>query len=223
VIHEVVMNFRTLSHCGNSLFAFSLIKLTSGFKISYIFGSHAALFSLSNCTLPLAGRYLGITGATMITVLHIIARAFWGGISPYSLLVYHIPGFCAALYWTSPKATIRLLVPILAIIAFISHPVGSQSVIYSLLWLLPIAVYTMRLEHMFAHALASTFVAHAVGSVMWLYLLPTTPLFWNALTPVACIERVTFALGMTVLAYAIDAIRAYSYKPVLASATTQRC
>lgn len=217
------MNIRSLSHLGKSLLAFSLVKISSIFKVSYVFGSHAAFFSLSNCMVPLSGRYLGLTGIFLITLFHIIARSIVGGITPLSFLLYHIPGICASAYWAAPNVMTRLLLPIAMFVLFIVHPVGAGSLLYASLWLIPVAVYALRLNHLFAHALASTFIAHSVGSVLWLYALPTTALFWNSLTPVALIERITFALGMTILAYAIDTVRAYAFKPVSTPVSTQSC
>ncbi len=217
------MNIRSLSHYVNSFLAFSLIKLSSLFKVSYVFGSHAAFFSLSNCSLPLTGRYFGFTGISIITIASMITRLIWGGITPLSLLVYHVPGFCAGLYWAAPHIATRLLLPIAMFLAFIIHPIGSQSFLYASLWLVPMAVYAARLQHIFAHALASTLIAHAVGSVIWIYAVPTTALFWNSLLPVALVERLTFAVGMMVLAYAVDQLRMRLQKPVVKVITTQSC
>jgi hypothetical protein len=48
-------------------------------------------------------------------------------------------------------------------------------------------------------ALSSTFVAHAIGSLMWLYFLPTTPEYWMLLIPRVAIERIVFALAMSLV------------------------
>ena len=47
--------------------------------------------------------------------------------------------------------------------------------------------------------LGSTFTAHAVGSVIWLYAgLVPNPETWLALIPVVVLERILFASGMFV-------------------------
>ncbi len=57
-------------------------------------------------------------------------------------------------------------------------------------------------KNIFLHSLTSTFIAHAVGSVIWLYATPMTPEFWYALIPVVAVERLVIASGMTLAYYA---------------------
>jgi hypothetical protein len=88
---------------------------------------------------------------------------------------------------------------------FIIHPVGLLASAYSLYWLIPVGCYFIARTSIFSAALASTFIAHAVGSVMWLYLQPTTAQYWLTLIPVVAAERLIFASAATVLYYGITA------------------
>lgn len=96
--------------------------------------------------------------------------------------------------------------------AFIAHPVGSQAFLYSFYWLIPVAIYLMGRNSLFAQALGSTFTAHAVGSVIWLYANPMTPEIWLALIPVVLVERLVFASGIVLVYQIIAMIQTNSYK-----------
>jgi hypothetical protein len=78
---------------------------------------------------------------------------------------------------------------------FIIHPVGAQAWYYSLYWLIPVAASLLP-ENLLLRSLGATFTAHAVGGVIWLYTLPSTPGFWTALIPVVAFERIVFAAGI---------------------------
>lgn len=105
----------------------------------------------------------------------------------------------AALYWTTRSALLRVALPLACIAAFIVHPVGAQAWPYSLYWLVPVVLYFVNKKHIFFEALGSTFIAHAVGSVIWIYAAPMTPEAWLTLIPVVAIERLTFASGMVIV------------------------
>src|SRR5207237_10360114 len=82
---------------------------------------------------------------------------------------------------------------------FIVHPIGSQAFMYSFYWLIPIGLFGLARKTLFLEALGSTFVAHAVGSVIWLYTVPTTAGMWVGLIPIVAVERLLFAMGMVVM------------------------
>ena len=75
--------------------------------------------------------------------------------------------------------------------------------LYTLYWFIPIAISLMASKHPFLRALRGTFIAHAVGSVIWIYTVPMAAEQWLALIPVVALERSTFALGATLLYYLI--------------------
>ncbi len=128
-----------------------------------------------------------------------MAFIFGGSLFSLHYLAFYIPGFFAAAYWASSSSMlIRVLVPILCMIAFIAHPVGGAAWLYAMYFLIPVLLYFRSKNNIFSTALGSTFVAHAVGSVIWVYTVPMTVFAWLALIPVVIIERLLFAIGMTI-------------------------
>lgn len=182
------------------LLFYLLVKLSSLLKASYIIGSRLAFFSATNCVLPLVGVFGGRTTAFSVCCLGYIVRMFLGFCNPLLGLIYHVPGFFASLYWTNPGPLIRLCIPFFCILLFICHPVGFKAFPYALYWFIPIILYFVPKKVIFLHALSSTFIAHAVGSVLWLYIAPMRAETWYVLIPFVAIERLVFATGMS-LAY----------------------
>lgn len=188
---------------GSGIASFTgLVKLASLFKISFIVGSYTAFFSAISCVMPLSGAFAGLWGSCgVFSIIAVLRFMVWGAL-PLHFLAYHVPGFCASLYWARPtNVVINLLIPLACMILFIVHPVGFYAAPYSFYWLIPIVLYFISSKNLFLHALSSTFIAHAVGSVIWLYFKPVPMMVasWYMLLPVVAIERVAFALGMVVL------------------------
>ena len=80
------------------------------------------------------------------------------------------------------------------------HPNGSFY--YSLLWVIPVLGIIFD-KNVFFRALGATFSAHAVGSLIWLFTVPMTSLTWFGIIPVALIERSLFAVGISLVYYAV--------------------
>lgn len=188
-----------------------VLKLSGLFKISFLVGSQMIWFSGINAILPLSGAFGGIFGAGLVFLVRQLIHLFYFKTISLSFLAFCIPGFCASLYWSQPSPRlwrasltlefflelfIRLLLPILCMILFVIHPIGSQAAVYSLYWLIPVALYFVPRKSLFLTALGSTFVAHAVGSVIWCYTVAMTPAMWMGLLPIVALERLLFALAM---------------------------
>ncbi len=104
---------------------------------------------------------------------------------------------------TYTDVCLRVALPLLSMMLFVLHPVGSKAAVYSLYWLVPVALYATfalkpslkahRSLSLLASALSATFVAHAVGSIMWLYNFGFTAEYWLGLVPIVPIERMLFA------------------------------
>ncbi|MFC1845510.1 hypothetical protein ACFLX2_00105 [Candidatus Dependentiae bacterium] len=127
-------------------------------------------------------------------------------------ITFGLPTTCACANWSLygegatrkqklMRMVLGLVLPVVCILLFISHPVGSKAFVYSLYWLIPIGSYLIYffVRSSLLIALSSTFIAHAVGSVMWLYLVPTLPEKWLALMPVVAFERLAIVAGSVVL------------------------
>lgn len=186
----------------SSVFCAVALKVTAFCKTSFILGSSCAFFSLAPIIVPLSGMLGGIEGSFVLFAISCIVRFVWSGMFSFHFLAYHIPGLFASLYLSCPHWGLRLLPAVLCMILFLAHPVGLAAGVYTLLWLIPIGIYLIGKKNIFLDALAATFTAHAVGSVIWLYTMPMTPHAWLALIPVALVERFTYALGI-VVAYKI--------------------
>jgi len=180
-------------------------KLFGLFKVSFMIGSYTAFFSAANCFVPLTGVFCGMAGSTMLFGVAMLARmVLYGGLLPLSYLVHFVPGMVAGYYFASRSAWIRLIIPMLCMALFLLHPIGGVAWAYALYWLIPIALYFLNSDYLFLTALGSTFTAHAVGSVIWLYTVPMDAFAWQALIPIVLIERLLFAGGMVVMHEAIS-------------------
>lgn len=176
-----------------------VILLLNFAKITPIIGQAFEFFSLSDVVMPLSGN-LGFSFIGLVVALRVGMKTLLIG-TPLIALVYHIPGFCASAYWAMENKLISLIIPLICMGAFIAHPIGLQAAPYSLYWLIPMALFFVPRKTIFMHSLASTFIAHAVGSVVWLYLHPMGPEVWYGLIPVVAVERLMFASGMTLVYY----------------------
>ena len=161
-------------------------------------------FSLTHCLIPLIGLFAGSLGASYFFALRTLI------IGSHSLLLAcHLPSLAAALYLATfhkEKNTISLskklllgLIPLTCMVLFNLHPVGNQAFTYSFFWFIPLATLLVPHNNLFFHMIGSTFTAHAVGSILWLYggLIPD-PQTWVHLIPVVALERLFFASGMYV-------------------------
>ena len=175
------------------LFFVSIIKISSIFKINFILGSYRALFSGSSAAVPLAGLFGGGFLSFVIFVFAILFRYLIFGISSLHILAFYVPGLFASLYMSSENIVIRLFLPALCMILFILNPIGLQAFAYSFYWLIPIVIYFIKTKNIFLHALGSTFVAHAVGSVIWIYTVGMSAEVWNSLIPIVFLERLAIA------------------------------
>ncbi len=164
-----------------------IIKLASFFKVSFIVGSHFAHFSAVSIATPLVGLFSGMTGCLVLLVIKMMLGLCYNPLYFLRILAFCIPGFCASLYLASSHSMVRLILPIACMILFIAHPVGHVAFAYSLYWLIPVVIYFMPKKSLFLQALGSTFVAHAVGSVIWLYTVPMTPALWIGLIPIVIV------------------------------------
>jgi hypothetical protein len=155
---------------------------------------------------PLAAYFGGFLGLFLYSALKI---AVYKTAVLSSLLINTLPGICANAYWVMPFG-MSVIVPVLSFILFVVHPVGSSAFVYTLLWTIPVFIYFTKSNSFFFKALSATFIAHAVGSVLWLYLMPPMlPLRWIMLTPVALCERVIFAIGMSIVRSSVYAVATY--------------
>lgn len=197
--------FDRIKKNGLSLGVAALLAGSLCAKFSYIVGSWSSHFSGAAFLVPLSGAFGGVWGSLIAAVIRIaLGGSLFGSLCLFS---YWVPGLVASFYWSRPSSRIWAVVPLVCLVLFVVHPVGAQAWGYSLYWLIPVALLFSSRLTIFTRSLTSTFIAHAVGSVIWLYARPMTPAVWWALIPIVAFERLAYAGGMTVAYHAFDAVR----------------
>ena len=184
-----------------------VVKASALAKISFVIGSHLLFLSGPAIVAPLAGAFGGVFASSFVLVFRMAMHFLLFKTVSLSFLALCVPGFFASLYWATRSSIIRVCVPLACMALFIVHPVGGQVFVYSFYWLIPVVIYFSNRNTVFMQALGSTFVAHAVGSVIWLYTVPMTPVMWLGLIPFVAVERLLFAVSMTVTYRVIIAIK----------------
>jgi len=171
-------------------------------NFSALLGTANQTFTLFQFFGPIAGAFLGpAIGA--ISVLFAELINFVLGAKPFELftILRLAPMVIAAIYFgrygIKGLKNFAAFVPLVCMALFMLHPVGQQAWYYSLYWLIPVAAHLFG-KRLFFRSLGATFTAHAIGSVIFLYTIPSTPMLWITLIPIVAFERTMFALGITV-------------------------
>ena len=177
-----------------------LVLVGNSINFSKLVGAENQFFTLFQFFGPIAGGFLGpLVGAASVLVAEIIDFVIKGkALEPINILRL-APMLFAAWYFGTKKDAFKdvsVAVPILAIAAFVLHPVGAQVWWFSLYWTIPLIVKFLP-DRLFLRSLGATFTAHAVGGALWVWSVPMTPAQWNALIPIVAYERLLFALGIT--------------------------
>ena len=204
-----------------TLFLASL--LISSFKFCTLVGKSFAYFSGILFVAPLLGAFFSSPVAIVLTGLLIATKAL--------LFCYPITGGIPTLFATLAWSThaniseqksgyahlfyflVHAALPALCMAIFMTHASVGQGYVYAFYWLIPITLYFLhqifKINSTFSVALSSTFIAHAIGSTLWLFTTPMKPEQWIALMPIVALERLVTALGMTILF--LSAKKVFSY------------
>lgn len=170
----------------------ALIAL-SWIDITPLFGVSQKSLSLGSVLMPLMG---GFSGWVALFVALVRGGNSYLQTGSYLAFIFYLPGLCASGAWRSKTIVLHVLVPLACMVAFVMHPEGAAAPLYALYWLIPVALWFVKNHTLFGRAVAATFVAHAVGSVIWLYVYAISAQTWNALIPVVFFERLLFALAL---------------------------
>ena len=193
-----------------------LLFISKLIKFGPILGVLKGNLLASQVVMPLAGILTSGIGLISIFVLSAI-NSFSFNFTLYSLsTVYHIPSFFASLSLFSHGnktlnlffRSINFVVPASCAILFVINPIGSQIPAYVLYWLIPVFITASGIENMFLKALSATFIAHAVGTVIFVYSVPSDVSLWANLAKIVWLERIVIALGMTVVYKAVVLVKA---------------
>lgn len=185
---------KTLLQLFTSSLCIATLTLNTRCILSYIVGSRLCFFTLATVTKPLIAALAGLPTLLLYSILHYITHA------PYPLalsgrtLAFYVPGIFAGLYWRNNHWLIRYAVSLCCIIAFLLHPQGNGAAPYCLFWIIPILAAQATQHNSLLLALGSSFTAHAVGSVIWIYATGMSSAQWLALIPLVLVERCFIAL-----------------------------
>ncbi len=157
----------------------------------------SAKFTVFDAFAPITGAFIGsVPGVIAVLLMHAFNFFIHGAqIQDAGTVIRFFPMLFAVLYFAR-KSRLGLIVPIIAIIAFVAHPIGREVWYFSLFWTIPIIAYFLRDRFLLARALGATFSAHAVGGAAWIWAFALPPTVWNSLIPVVITERLLFALGI---------------------------
>lgn len=154
-------------------------------------------FTVYDAFAPVAGSFIGsIPGVIAVFLMQFFNFLAHGArIEDAGTVIRFFPMLFAALCFAK-KGRINLVIPAVAIIAFVAHPIGRTVWYFSLFWTIPIVAHFFRDRFLFARALGATFTAHAVGGALWIWTFSLPATVWNSLIPVVIAERLLFALGI---------------------------
>ena len=154
-------------------------------------------FTIFDAFAPVAGSFIGsIPGVLAVFFMQFFNFLVHGAqIEDAGTIIRFFPMLFAVLYFAR-KRRVNLIIPFLAIAAFIAHPIGRTVWYFSLFWLIPIATHLFRDRFLFARALGATFTAHAVGGALWIWTFALPAQVWNSLIPIVITERLLFAFGI---------------------------
>lgn len=167
----------------------------------------SARFTLFDFFGPLATGFIGTLPGIIAVALTQLADFFIKGavVVDAGTIIRFFPMLFAAWYF-SKKSAFNVIVPALAIVAFIAHPIGRSAWVYSMFWLIPIVAYFFRDKSLILRALGTTFTAHAVGGALWVWTFGLSKAIWLSLIPLVAFERMLFAAGIAASYLAFNAV-----------------
>lgn len=197
-----------------------IVLLTHLLKFNFPIGCQSASLRFIAITLPALAYFLPATlSLSLIGSAWLVLQIAYG-----TPLTVGIPTLFASLSWIASKEkgiknlAMHVAVPLIAMGMYCFSEVGSGAWAYSLYWLIPIACAFLKTSPI-TRALQSTFLAHAAGSVIWVYLMPLSSEQWLALIPVVAVERiVSVVLSLGVISL-VSFVANTATKPVLEKKT----
>ena len=171
----------------------AVVVALSFVDVTPLLGAHQKGLSLTSIFMPLTGTFVGWLAPLVTFLRGLIAFTKTG--SYWSFCLY-LPGLFAAWAWRSRNFFLHFVVPLACMFIFVMHPQGAGAPLYALYWLIPACLWVTDGRSLFERALATTFIAHAVGSIVWLYAYNIPASLWNSLVVVVLFERLLFALAL---------------------------
>ncbi len=179
------------------------VLIASRINFSQLVGASNQYFTFFQFIGPIAGAFLGpVIGIASVFFAELLDFAIAGKAIELLNILRLLPMLFATFYFAgflkkSKKADASIATPLICIAIFILHPVGREAWYYSLFWTIPIIakIFSKRL---FLRSLGATFTAHAIGGAIWVWTVKMTAQQWTALIPITAMERIAFAIGISV-------------------------
>jgi hypothetical protein len=161
-----------------------------------ILGSMGFYFSWSTMVAPIIAQYAGIYWMGLFLIS--FKSMTWPALFMHG--IHRLPLLGSAVAYQRHGWITSIMVPFVCMIMFVMHEVGSQAWPYSLYWLIPMVLWWMP-NNIVTRALSASLVAHAIGSVIWLYTGTIPVAIWINLIPVVAVERLLISAGIIVCDY----------------------
>jgi hypothetical protein len=153
-------------------------------------------FTLFDLFAPIAGGIFSpLLGLSSVLAIVLANFALVGGALTVASLVRILTPLFATWYFAS-RNKLPALVSLIAIIAFVAHPIGRTVWYFSLFWTIPIVASYFKEKHLLARALGATFTAHAIGGAAWIWAFNLPATVWQSLIPLVILERTIFTIGI---------------------------
>ncbi|MBU2100409.1 hypothetical protein KKG83_01960 [Candidatus Micrarchaeota archaeon] len=179
-----------------------LVLIAKQINFSSIIGAEQQYFTLFQFFGPIAGSFLGpFIGAGAVLIAQLSDMLLFGKTFDFINIFRLTPMLFAAAYFglqSKKKFNFSAVIPLIAMALFILHPVGRTVWFYSLYWLIPVIATVFFKNNLFFRSLGSTFTAHSIGSIIFLYTIPMPAEAWLALIPIVAVERLAFAFGISI-------------------------
>ena len=187
-----------------------LVFVGNKINFSTLVGAENQFFTLFQFFGPIAGSFLGATFGIIAVVFAELIDFFVAGKEATLLNIIRLtPMLFAAYYFGSKKKNWGIAVPIIAILAFVLHPVGREVWFFTLFWTIPIIGKLLPQKYsnnILVKSYGATFTAHSVGGALWVWAVPMTAAQWIALIPIVIVERFLFGAGIAVSYVAFNAV-----------------
>ena len=228
------MNTKRIFKIIFTIFSSLLFLYFTKVKFGPILGTQMK-FSLSVFFGPTLAKIFGIGYGTVAVIMtHLIGLA--SGIYKIKALKDYftfLPIIFGGVYFSKIfKGNKKLIIiPLVCILLFIINPIGKTVWFYSSFWLTPIIISLFKekidkilkipLFKIYGYSLGAAFVDHAIGSVIYLYLLKIPANFWIEAIPMTIIERLMIAAGIE-LCYFVElvVIKVFGKIPLLSEIKT---
>jgi len=156
---------------------------------SWIIGSTGFYFSWSTMIAPIVVKYIGMS---WIGLFFIAKKGLTASVL-FLHILHRLPLVGAAYAYKMHHWFFSVAIPLICMGIFALHDVGCLAWPYTLYWLIPVALWCVS-DSLFSRALTSSLVAHAIGSVIWLYCGDISAATWMGLIPVVFVERLLMAM-----------------------------